>query len=395
MKQKDFLWPIISNQTVEAVLNQLHESISIYDNSGIIGSLEKSLSDYFGMKHSLLLNSGTSALFSIFMAANFKPEDEVICPAYTFFATVTPLLFTGAIPILADCTNNGNIDPEEIRKKITNKTKAVVITHMWGMPCDMDNIVQICKENNLMLFEDISHAFGATYKGKKVGTFGTAAACSLQGQKVITGGEGGFVITNNDEIFYRSLLLGHYNKRCKNEIPQDYELSQYAVTGMGLKLRIHPLAAAIATEQLTKINEILQKRNEYAKRIAQELNKFEDIEVIVPSKNETYSWYALIIKYRGKKFSVKEIHEFLLKEGLNEMDIPNSTTPLHLLPLFQKPEKLFPQYDGKIKYKKGDFPQAEKFYSTIIKMPVWSSDKDVEVVNQYIQGIKKVLTQNG
>jgi perosamine synthetase len=390
MNEKEFSWPIITNETEKAVIDQLHESISIYDNSGAIGRLEDSLKEYFGKKHSLLFNSGTSALFSMYMSANLQPGDEVICPAYTFFATVSPIFFTGAIPVLADCNKEGNIDPEEIKKRITDKTKAVVITHMWGLPCDMDEITKICKENDLLLFEDISHAFGATYKGKRVGTFGDVAACSLQGQKVLTGGEGGFIVTNNSNIFNKSLLLGHYNKRCKNEIPREDDLYEYSVTGMGLKLRIHPIAAAIASQQFKHIEEILEKRNENANQIIKELKDVDGLNVIEPGNDKTSSWYALIIKYNSK-IPIEEFHKKLMDKGLKEMDIPGSTKPLNLLPMFQNPGKLFKSYEGKLNYKPGDFPNAEKFYSSILKMPVWSDDKDDQVVKKYIEGLKEQL----
>ncbi len=110
-------------------------------------------------------------------------DDEVICPTYTFFATVSPLMSTGSHPVFCDCRMDGNIDPDEIIRNITPKTKAVIVTHMWGIPCEMDVIQEICLQNNLALLEDCSHAHGASYGGKKVGTFGTAAAWSLQGQK--------------------------------------------------------------------------------------------------------------------------------------------------------------------------------------------------------------------
>jgi dTDP-4-amino-4,6-dideoxygalactose transaminase len=137
----------------------------------------------------------------------------------------------------------------EIEKKITDKTKAIVVTHMWGIPCDMDAITVIAKKHNLRLLEDCSHAHGAKFNEQKVGTFGDAAVWSLQGQKTVTGGEGGILLTDDGEIHTRALLLGQYNKRCKQEIPRDHPLYQYALTGFGLKLRAHPLAIAMADQQ--------------------------------------------------------------------------------------------------------------------------------------------------
>jgi dTDP-4-amino-4,6-dideoxygalactose transaminase len=115
----------------------------------------------------------------MFEGINLGRDDEIICPTYTFFATISSVVYTGAHPVFCDCDESGNITVAEIQKKITTKTKAVIVTHMWGMPCDMDKIVILCKKNNLYLLEDCSHAHGAEYMGSKVGTFGDAAAWSL------------------------------------------------------------------------------------------------------------------------------------------------------------------------------------------------------------------------
>ncbi len=393
IKSPHFVWPVITRKTERAVLKQLKNSISIYDNSGIIGELEKNLSVFFSKKHTLLTNSGTCALHSLYVASNLSKGAELICPAYTFFATVSPIFFTGAIPVLADCDENGNIDPKEIRKKITSKTKAVMVTHMWGMPCQMQEIREICKEKDLLLFEDISHAFGAEYHGRKVGTLGDAAACSLQGQKTITGGEGGFFISDSDEMFYRALALGHYNKRCKKEIPALHYLHDYAITGMGLKYRIHPLAAAIANEQLNEIRRILEGREKIARKLIDGLKDLKGIRVPILDKKIKHGWYAFIIKYVPEELGnlpIEKFYEALKAEGCYELDIPNSTSPLNLLPLFQNSSKLFPEYT-QVHYKKGDFPRAERFFSSILKLPVWHEKKDEKIVDLYIKTFKKVI----
>lgn len=387
-----FVWPKITADTEEAVKKQLYESISIYDNSGVIGRLENALSKIFCRK-TLLTNSGTCALYSMFVGAQFTRDDEVICPTYTFFATVTPLFFTGAIPILADCDTEGNIDPEDIKRRITKKTKAILITHMWGNPCNMKKIVEIAQKHRLLLLEDISHSFGATYEGKLVGTFGDAAACSLQGQKTLTGGEGGFLLSHSDEFIYRALLLGHYNKRCKNEISSTDKLAKFSLTGMGLKFRIHPLAAAVAEEQLTKINTILKGRRKIAEILIKGLSGVKGIEVPKLGSEKESSWYAFILKYKSEELgglSREKFYESLEAEGCTEIDIPSSTSPLHLINLFQNPEELFPEYASKLNYKKGDFPNAEKFHESILKLPVWYEEQDIKIVNQYIQAMKKV-----
>ncbi len=388
-----YIWPRITKKTEEAVLKQLHSSISIYDRSGIIEHLEKKFSEMHETKHALLTNSGTMALFSLFFGAGLKKGDEVICPAYTFHATITPLFFTGAIPVVADCKQDGNIDPADIKRKITKKTKAIIVTHMWGIPCDMDEIVKIAKENKLLLFEDCSHAHFSKYKGKYVGTFGDAAAFSLQGQKTLTGGEGGILITNNDDIFYKALLLGHYNKRCKKEIPDDNPIHKYALTGMGLKLRIHPLAAAIAHEQLDSVQTTIEIRDIIAKKIINELKDLKGIRV-PELKDKESTWYSLVIQYVPEELDgipFKKFYEALLEEGCAELDHPGSTMPLNITSLFQDPSLLFPNYAGELNYKEKDFPNAEKFYANALKLPVWHDLKDMKIVESYIHAFKKVI----
>lgn len=389
-----YVWPPLTQKTKRAVLKQLNESISIYDKSGIIDRFEKRFSEYHGKKHALLTNSGTAALHSMFVGADLKEGDEIICPSYTFYASVTPLFFTGAIPVLAESKEDGNIDPEDIKRKITKNTKGIAVTHMWGIPCDMDPIIETARKHSLMIFEDASHAHGATYKGKKAGTFGDVSAFSLQAQKTLTGGEGGVLITDNDEIYYRSLLLGQYNKRCKQEIPQDHNLYQFAVTGMGLKLRIHPLAAAIADEQFDNLENILKNRRKTAKNMLKEFGDLPGIEVpSIPNDIEP-SWYAFVMQYKPEELEELPIDVFykaLHAEGCKELDRPNSTCPLNYHPLFQNPSLLFPRYEGKIEYKKGDFPVAEDFHEHSLKLPVWHDSKNEKIINLYSKAFKKVI----
>jgi len=395
-KSPHFIWPLINNRIEKVILKQLHKSISIYDRSGIFKEFEEAFAKYHKRKYALLCSSGTLAIHSMFVAAGLKEGDEVICPAYTFFATVTPLLFTGAKPILCDCDENGNIDPIEIKAKITPRTKGVIITHMWGIPCKMNEIVKICKENNLLLLEDCSHAHGAKYKGKIVGSFGDLAAWSLQGSKNITGGEGGIFLTNNKEFYYKALLLGHYNKRCKQEIPTTHPFYKYAVTGMGLKYRAHPLAIAIAYELFKDLDVYLEKKRQYAKRMIAGLKNLKGVNLppAFLDPNIEPSWYGFVFQYRDeelKGLSINKFYSALQAEGCVEIDRPGSTCPLNYLPLFQDPSGLFPNYHDKVRYSMGDFPAAERFHECSLKLPVWHDLKDEKIVALYIQAFKKVV----
>lgn len=346
------------------------------------------------MPYALLSNSGTSAIFSMFEGLNLQPGDEVLCPVYTFHATISPLMYTGATPVFCDCDSSGNICIEEIKSRYTEKTKAIIITHMWGMPVsDTPEIVQFCFDKGIPLLEDCSHAHGATINGQKVGSFGMASAWSLQGQKTITGGEGGIMLTRSKTIFERALLQGHYNKRPKTEINQDSPMYKYYLTGFGQKLRAHPLAIRLALNQFNKLDSMLSQRRIFADRIADSLQYIPFLEVLTPPQGTTVSNYALIIKYKEQHaFGVtrESFVDALHAEGLCEADIPSSTGPIHTQPLFNTPHEILPRLYCKPLNTQTDFPQAELFHHKIIKFPVWTFSEDAQVVDNYIVGIKKI-----
>lgn len=392
-KEGKYIHPRITKEIEEAVIDQLYDTISIYDNSNIFEKFENEFAKYHNKRYGLVTSSGTAALWSMYDSIGLKSNDEILCPAYTFFATNTPIFLTGATPVLVDCDEYGNMNIDEIEKKITSRTKAIVVTHMWGYPCQMDKIRAIADKYHLYLLEDCSHAHGGSYKGKKLGEWGDVAAFSLQGNKIITGGEGGILITNDKSIYDRAVLLGHYNKRCKKEIDKDSPIYKYSVTGKGMKLRAHPLAIRIAHEQFKHLDDINKQKQEYAKIIMDELKDIKGLKVLEPMKDAKNSWYALIIKYYPeymRNVSREKFVDAVIAEGGIEIDIPNSTCPVNYLELFKYPDFLYDNYRNKIRYSEDDFPNATKFYNEIIKLPVWETKDDEEIVYKYLRAIKKV-----
>ena len=392
-----FTWPPLTSATSDAVLAQLRTAISIYERSGVIAELEDALCDYHGVKHAVLTSSGTAALHSVYAACGIGVGDEVIVPAYTFYATATPLLHLGAVPVLADCDESGNIDPADVKQRITAKTVAVMVTHMWGLPADMDSLCAITAEHDLLLLEDASHAAGAAIAKRKTGTFGNAAAFSLNGPKPLSAGEGGFVLTDDDEVFYRVLMHGHYNKRCRNEIPPSHHLYRYAVTGMGLKFRIHPLAAAIALSQLADLDQHLQDRRTIATRMREALNGLPGIITPDVPDGVTSSWYGLILRYQPDNLGglpIERFYDALKAEGCLELDRPGSTSPLNLHPLFQVPTPLLPHCVELPPYAAGQFPKAEAFHRHALKLPVWHREEDIPLVDAYTAAFAKVTTHH-
>jgi len=397
-----FTWPPITESSAQAVLRQLKESISIPDRSGIIARLENALCAYTGSKHTVLTSSGTAALHSVYAACGIGPGDEVIVPAYTFFATATPLFQLGAIPVLADCDENGNISPIDAADRISSNTKAIVVTHLWGVPCDIQSFSSLARTQNLVLIEDIAHACGTKINERSVGTFGLASGCSLNGPKPLSGGEGGFALTSDNEVYYRILLHGQYNKRCHNEIPANHPLAQYATTGTGLKLRISPLAAALTLEQLHRFEERMKGREKIARHMMKGLHSLPGLRLPQIQPNHRPSWYALTLQYRSEELTSLPLERFLAAlqaEGCHTIDRPKATCPLHLHPLFQNPTPLFPSYKNmhymkNMSYMPGDFPLAEKTYKNTLKLPVWHREEDLPLANSYLQAFEKVTANH-
>ncbi|WP_116210025.1 DegT/DnrJ/EryC1/StrS family aminotransferase [Streptomyces olivoreticuli] len=390
-----FEWPPIAEQDREAVAGQLEAAVSIADRSGVVADLEDALASYLGVRHVVTTCTGTAALHSMYAAAGIGPGDEVIVPALTFHATATPLFHLGAHPVLADVDDRGQLDLDAAARRITARTKAVVAVHLWGLPEDMDALVSFADEHGLMLMEDGSHAHGATWNGQRTGSFGAAAAFSLNGPKPLSAGEGGFVATDDSELYYRVLLHGQYNKRCRREIPATHPLARFSVTGMGLKLRIHPLAAALANAQLPRLDGYLAGRQAIAARMCAAFDDVPGVRVPHVLVSALPSWYALPLRYEPTELGGLPLQRFLdalHAEGATEVDRPGSTCPLHTHPLFQAPGGLLPGYADRQGPAAGNFPAAEHVHATTFKLPVWHGQEDVPLADAYAAAIAKVAS---
>ena len=379
-------WPIINEDDRAAVLAQLDESISIYDNGGIFKKFESKFSKLHRRKHALLFNSGTAALHSAYFSLGLKPGEIVIAPSYTFPASVTPIFSLGGIPKLCDIGTDGNICFESLTRINLQGVKALVITHIWGIPCDILKISQFCKEHRIFLIEDCSHAHGSRFDNTLVGSFGDIAVWSLQGQKTISGGEGGILLTNADLLYERALLFGHYNKRCYQEIESTHNFSEFRGTGFGLKMRAHPLAIALADSQLSRLEQFLNCRQFYADKFHRLLEQFDFIET--PDLSQKFcNFYRLsfVIK-NDSKVKVDLFHEALIAEGACEFDRLGSTMPLSRLALFKRPWEVYPIYQ-KSSYPgadNDDLRVADQYYINSIRLPIWSDRSWDHLADQYL-----------
>jgi len=238
-----------------------------------VWNLEKEFAQYVGTEYALAVNSGTTALLTALWALNIGPGDEVIVPGYTFIASITSIIFARAIPILSEVDKTLTLDPNDVIKKITPRTKAIMVVHMLGNPGHLDQLVKIAEDHNLILIEDCAQAFGASFKGNSVGTFGKMGTFSLNIYKTITAGDGGMVITNDENLYKRAFAIHD-----QGHLPLRQGVEQGKRTILGLSFRMNELTGAVARVQLKKANMIKVRLHENKDILKKRLSEIKDIE---------------------------------------------------------------------------------------------------------------------
>lgn len=237
-----------------------------------VWNLEQDFAKKIGSKHALAVSSGTTALLTALWALGIGPGDEVIVPGYTFIASITSIIFSRAIPVLAEVDETLTLDPDDVRKKITPRTKAIMLVHMLGNPGHLDEFTKITQEHNILLIEDCAQALGATFNGKYIGTFGKMGAFSLNVYKTITAGDGGMVITDDEELFKRAFAIHD-----QGHLPLRQGVEQGRRTVLGLNFRMNELTAAVAGAQLKKLDYIKNKLHENKRKLKNALSGIEEI----------------------------------------------------------------------------------------------------------------------
>jgi perosamine synthetase len=292
-----------------------------------IEKFEREFANYIGMKYGVAVSNGTVALHLALAALGIGPGDEVIVPDLTFVATINAVLYTGARPVIVDIhPEYWCMDPDKVEKAITPKTKVIIPVHLYGHPCDMDPIMEIASRNNLYIVEDAAEAHGAEYKGRKVGSFGYISCFSFYGNKIITTGEGGMVLTNDDELAEKIRILRDHGmnpeKRYWHEV-------------IGFNYRMTNLQAAIGVAQLSKIDKFIEKKRRIAKIYAEELSGIPGIILHpeMPWAKNVYWLYSILIDPNKAKISRDELSKRLEKEGIETRKF---FYPLHEMPIYAK-----------------------------------------------------------
>jgi perosamine synthetase len=256
-------WEVVKKilKTLTVSKEILLNRVTYYPKKVVI--FEKKFSKYIGMNYGLTFCNGTSSIEAALFALDIKQGDEVIVPSCTFHASIDPIINCGASPIFVDIEiGSGGILIEDLIRKITPKTKCIIVVYLFGNVINIESIVRIAKLKNINIIEDVSHAHGAMYKDKKVGSFGDISCFSLQGSKAISAGEGGIALTNNEYFLSKMSMYGHFGRHKKLFNIKD---RKYECTGIGHKLRANPLGIAMADIDLKFIDSYNRKatRNKF------------------------------------------------------------------------------------------------------------------------------------
>jgi len=392
-----FKWPIITKEEEDAVLDVLRRGAM----SGIDVTIkfEEEFAGWLGVKYALGLSSGTASLQAAMYAAGVRTGDEIICPSVTYWASCAQVFSLGGTVVFADIDPDTLcIDQEDIEHRISDRTKAIMVVHYLGHPCDMDRIMEIAKKHNIKVIEDVSHAQGGLYKGRRLGTIGDVGAMSLMSGKSLVAGEAGMLVTNDRYIYEHAICLGNY-ERFKGVESKD--LKMYAGLPLGgYKYRMHQMSSAVGRVQL-------KYYDERCAEIRKAMNYFWDLLKGVPGIKEhrvdeatgsnMAGWYAARGIYCSDELeglSVTHFCEAVCAEGFPTS--PGCNAALHTHAMFQTADIYGTGKPTRITYAERDvrvldmdLEVSEKIGSMIYRIP-WFKQYRPEIIEQYANAFKKV-----
>ena len=315
--------PHIPKNAEKYVLDAVHSGW-ISSAGGYIEKFESSFAAYLHVRHAITVTNGTAALHVALAALGIGKGDEVIIPDLTIISCALAVHYTGAVPVVCDVDPiTGCIDPEKIEKKITKKTKAIMVVHLYGHPADMDPILDIAKKHHLFVVEDAAEAHGALYKGKKVGGLGDVGCFSFYGNKIVTTGEGGMVVTNSDHI--------NQNVRLLKDLAHS-PLKRFTHEKVGFNYRMTNMQAALGVSGVEEISWAIRKKRRMARTYTEGLK---DIPSLVlprelPYVRSVYWMYALLVA-KNAKITRDALRVCLKKQGVDTRDF---FVPIHCQPVF-------------------------------------------------------------
>ena len=348
-----------------------------------VDELEKELCEYTGARYAVAVSNGTAALHCACIAAGIGPGDEVITTPMTFAASANCVLYCGARPVFADINpETYNIDPDSIRKCITSRTKAIIAVDFTGQVVEADKIRKICDEYGLIFIEDAAHSIGSSYNGTKVGNIADITTFSFHPVKTITGGEGGAVLTN-DENLYNKISLAHthgitHDEAMMKDLPHE-GMWYYEQISLGYNYRMTDFQAALLISQLGKLERFKKRRKEIVDYYDSELKNVDGIIIQKEIEQSDTCRHLYIIRLDENVLSCTR------REFFDEMGSRGVQPQVHYVPVYW-----FPYYQ-KLGYKKGLCPNAERLYKGIMSIPLYPSLTEEEM--KYVVDVIKSIVE--
>jgi len=365
--------PDITEKEIEAVCTVLRSrNLSLGPK---LVEFELSFAKYIGTKRAVAVNSGTSGLFLCMLALGIGQDDEVITSPFTFIASATSIMMAGAKPVFADIDPvTLNIDPAKIESKITNRTKAILPVEVFGNPTGLDRVCSIAQKHNLNVIEDSCEALGSALKGEKVGTFGTMSVFGFYPNKQITTGEGGMILTDNDNLADMCVSLRNQGRAKDNDWLSHKRL--------GYNFRLSDINCALGIVQLSRVGQTKAKRRQVAQWYQEMLA--DDDRLIVPVEPDDcdISWFVFVVRL-ANRFSAQQRDRILQAMKDRDIQVGNYFPPVHLQPFMVE----------RFSYKRGDFPITESVSKCTIALPFYN-DLTKDKIAIVCKTLKEVLDKN-
>ncbi|MEM2885056.1 MAG: DegT/DnrJ/EryC1/StrS family aminotransferase [Thermoproteota archaeon] len=392
-------WPEIREEDKKAVLGVLDRGILWGGNGPEVKALEEEWCRYVGSKHCLVTNSGTAALHMAVAAAGVKPGDEVIAASLSWTSSATCILHHNAIPVFVDVRSDTLcINEDEIEEKVSDRTKAIIPVHYAGLPCDMDKVMDVAERHDLKVIEDCCQAHGATYKGKMVGTIGDIGCFSLNGSKNLSGGEGGLLVTDDDDSYREAARVWQFGENRREDGSREYN-----AYGMGWMYRTTEMTAAFARSQLRRLDWITERIRENCHYLSDNLRGIKGLRVPVePPERKHVFWVYKVLFYPeelGLKVPPKlfrdKVEAALRAEGVEtgraEFIIPDMT-------LFHQKEGYgrgcpwsCHLYGKKIEYRAEDYPGAMEALARNTGIAGTKPPNGRELMERYVEAFQKIF----
>lgn len=341
-----------------------------------VAEFEEAFAASVGSKHAVSFSSGTAALHAAVFAADLREDDEAITSPMTFCATANCVVHRGATAVFADvCSDTLNIDPDQVRRKISRYTRAILPVDYAGHPADLDAIMELAEQHGLVVIEDACHALGASYRERKVGSIAHMTVFSFHPVKHITTGEGGMVTTDDGKYAERLRLFRNHGISSDARARQANGQWHYEMVALGLNYRLTDIGCALGLGQLRKLAENLTRRREIAARYREALAAIPGVTAPAVRESVNPAWHLYPIQ-------VKDLDR---NEAFRALRAENIGVNVHYIPVH-----LHPYYRERFGFKAGDFPVAEKAYQGLISLPMFHGMND-EDVQDVIHAVAKVM----